>query len=308
MHGLRNAGGAHAGACPGAEPSPKVALAQRDGEGCMKLDQLKKNEGWRVKIAPPAIHLDPIGWELPPRNEDWIIVQVTGDEVLIHEDTAMPLTTKLGTDAVASFTTDPSRSKPGGIQYGLLLLKVQMYIRGDKITFESCPRPGERVPPPPVHIVDQQVDMQHPVVSGLQQRLQAAGYRACWARVSRLASLEREGWEVVVEPDQYGMPTRYHVVTRPENVVYIKTREPDLQALADNPYYRQQPGLVSLTVDAVERALVFQFDGPQNAHAFWFRMGLDRNGALCCTMAPGRVDTVVGTLTEAGRRALSQLD
>jgi hypothetical protein len=125
-----------------------------------------------------------------------------------------------------------------------------------------------------------------------------------WTRVSRFASLEREGWEVVVEPDQHGMPTRYHVVTRPENLVYIKTREPDLQALAGNPYYRQQPGLVSLTVDAAERALLFKFDGPQSAYAFWFCMGRDRNGAVRCTMAPGRVDTVVGTLTEVGRRAL----
>jgi hypothetical protein len=52
---------------------------------------------------------------------------------------------------------------------------------------------------------------------------------------SRLASLEREAWEVVVEPDRYRMPARYHVVTLPENAVYAKTREPDLQALAGNP-------------------------------------------------------------------------
>jgi hypothetical protein len=39
----------------------------------MKLDQLKKNQGWRVKVAPPAIHLDAIGRELPYRNEDWIL-------------------------------------------------------------------------------------------------------------------------------------------------------------------------------------------------------------------------------------------
>jgi hypothetical protein len=90
----------------------------------MKLDQLKKNQGWRVTLAPPAIHVDSIGRELPPRNEDWIIVQVTDEAVRIDEDSMLSLTTKLGTDAVASFTSDPSRSTPGGIQYGLLLLKM----------------------------------------------------------------------------------------------------------------------------------------------------------------------------------------
>ena len=46
------------------------------------------------------------------------------------------------------------------------------------------------------------------------------------ARTSdEFSSLELEGWEVVVEPDRHGMPTRYHVVTRPENLVYMKTRE-----------------------------------------------------------------------------------
>jgi hypothetical protein len=116
----------------------------------VKADQLKKNQGWRVKIAPAAIHLDPAGRELPTENEDWIIVQVTGDEVRLDEASAMGLTTRLGLDAIASFTTDRSRSTtPGGLQYGLLLLKVQMYIQSDRITYAPCMRPGERVPPPP---------------------------------------------------------------------------------------------------------------------------------------------------------------
>jgi hypothetical protein len=286
----------------------EVHSASTGARARMKRDQLEKNIGWRVKIAPPAIHLDPTGRELPPRTEDWIIVEVTNAEVRIEEAAGRRLTTILGTDAVASFTSDPSRSTPGNIPCGLLLLKVQMYIQGDKITFAPCLRPGARVPPQPVHIVEQQVDTQYPVTSGMQQRLEAAGYRVRWSAVSRVATLEREGWEVVVESDQHGMPTKYYVITQPENLVYVKTREPDLQVLVNNPYYCEQPGLVSLTVDAATRALVFQFDSPQSAYAFCFRMGRDPNGTLCCTMARGRVDTVVGTLTEAGKRALSQLD
>jgi hypothetical protein len=114
----------------------------------VKADQLKKNQGWRVKIAPTAIHLDPAGRELPTKNEDWIIVQVTGDEVRLDEASVMGLTTRLGPDAIASFTTDRSRSTPGGVHYGLLLLKLQMYIQSDRITYTPCMRPGERVPPP----------------------------------------------------------------------------------------------------------------------------------------------------------------
>jgi len=121
----------------------------------VKADQLRKNQGWRVKIAPAAIHLDATGRELPTRNEDWIIVQVTGNEVRLDEASTMGLTTKLGIDAIASFTSDPSRSTPGGLQYGLLLLKVQMYIQAGRITFGPCIRPGERVPPPPPQVKPQ---------------------------------------------------------------------------------------------------------------------------------------------------------
>ncbi len=210
----------------------------------MKFDQLKKNQGWRVKIAPPAIHLDAVGRELPSRNEDWALGQISDEELRLDEVSILGLTTKLGTDAVASFTTDPSRSSPDGIRYGLLLLRVQMYIRGDRITVTPCSRPGERVPPPSVRIADRQVDTQYPAVSGMQGRLESAGYRTKWAAASYVATLELQGWEVVAEPDTHGMPTRYHVVTRPENLVYVRTREPDLQALANLPYFRQQPGLV----------------------------------------------------------------
>lgn len=114
----------------------------------MKADQLKKNQGWRVKLAPAAIHVDATGRELPNKNEDWIIAQVTDDEMQLKEATVLGLSTELGLDAIASFTTDRSRSTPGGPQHALLLLKVQMYIQSDRITFTPCSRPGERVPPP----------------------------------------------------------------------------------------------------------------------------------------------------------------
>jgi hypothetical protein len=80
-------------------------------------------------------------------DEDWIIVRVTDDEMQLNEASVLGFTTKLGLDAIASFTTDRSRSISGGLQYGLLLLKVQMYVQSDVITYAPCTRPGERVAP-----------------------------------------------------------------------------------------------------------------------------------------------------------------
>jgi hypothetical protein len=114
----------------------------------VKLDQIKKNQGWRVQIAPAAIHLDAMGRELPTRDEDWIIGRVMDKEVWLDQASS-GLTTKLGLDAIASFTSDPSRAASGDVHYGLLLLKVQIYVKGDNISVVPCLRPGERVAPNP---------------------------------------------------------------------------------------------------------------------------------------------------------------
>jgi hypothetical protein len=266
----------------------------------MNLDQLKKNVGFRVQLEPPAIHLDPIGRELPGRNEDWIIQRVTETDVRIDEATMLPLTTTIGKDSVHHFTSNPSRSVAGGLQYGFLSLTMQMFIQEDRITYRPCTRPGEHVPPLPAPIVEKRVDFNYPVASGVQKKLEAAGYRVAWASDSRLASLELQGWEVVVEKDRHGMPTSFHLRDRPENQTYVKTRERDLQALANNPVWRAQPGLVSCTVDSDGRALVFRFSDPMQAVAFQMRIARGPGG-LRCQFAPGRVDTVLGYPIEPAR-------
>ena len=40
----------------------------------MNLKRLKKNVGYRVKLVPPASHLDAAGEALPVQDEDWIIM------------------------------------------------------------------------------------------------------------------------------------------------------------------------------------------------------------------------------------------
>jgi len=266
----------------------------------MNLDQLKKNVGFRVQLEPPAIHLDAIGRELPGKNEDWIIQSVTDTGVRIDEATILGLTTTIGKDSVHHFTSNPSRSTQGGIQFGFLSLTMQMFIKNDKITYRPCARPGERVPPLPAPIAEMWVDFNYPVISGIQKELETAGYRVAWVGNSRLASLELQGWEVVVAKDRHGMPTSFHLRTNPENQVYLKTREPDLQAVANNPFWRMQPGLLSCDVNADARALEFRFSDPTSAMAFQMRMARSQNG-IRCQFAPGRVDTVLGRVGPAAR-------
>jgi len=192
----------------------------------MNLSQLKKNAGFRVQLEPPAIHLDVRGRELPGKNEDWIIGAVSDTEIHLNEAIPLGLTTKIGKDAVHHFTTNPSRSTVGGLQYGFLMLTVQMYIHENvRITYRPC-RPGERVDPSPTPIAQKWVDLQYPHASGIQEKLERAGYHLGWCPDSRLAQLELQGWDVVVENDRHGMPTTFHVRTHPENQVLVKTLRP----------------------------------------------------------------------------------
>src|ERR1700676_1938326 len=154
-------------------PNPPTTEENR----AMNLEQLKKNIGWRVQLAPPAIHLDALGRELPGGSEEWIIKNVNATEVRLDEATILGLGTVLGPDVVHRFDTNRSR----GAQHGFLVLSQQMFIQQNKITFQPCPRPGERVPPPPpVTITEQWVKLDHPTTTGLQKELEAAGYRVSW--------------------------------------------------------------------------------------------------------------------------------
>ena len=268
----------------------------------MNLDLLKKNIGIRVQLEPPAIRLDKIGRELPGRNTDWIVQNVTDTEVRIDTAEMLGLTTPLGKDHIHHFTSNPSRSVAGGLQYGFLSLHVQLFIQNDRITYRPCSRPGERVAPLPAPIEKRWVQLGYPVKSGIQQKLEASGYRASWCRESRLADLELEGWEVVVVNDPHGMLTSFHLRDISENQIYVKRRETDLQAFARHPHWKTQTGLVACDASADGQALVFRFSDPTSAVAFLMRMQRGQSG-IRCTIAPGRVDTVIGYPVEVGSRA-----
>ena len=111
----------------------------------MNLEHLKKNVGYRVKLVPPAYHLDAVGEPLPVQDEDWIIMAVTDDYVEIN--TASGDFYRLGKDHVRSFTTDPHRSTDG-VVHAFLQLHVQLYIRGPEVSAVPNHQPGAAVPPP----------------------------------------------------------------------------------------------------------------------------------------------------------------
>lgn len=192
----------------------------------MNLEKLKTNIGWRVQLAPQAIHLDEFGRELPGKNEDWIIQGVADNEVHIDEAVMLGLTTTFGKDHVQSFATSPASSVAGGIQHGFLKLHVQMYIpQNAPIWCQPCVQPGQRVPPPPVQLVELFVDFNCPINSGIQTKLVDAGYDVSWAALSRLPNLELSGREVVVERDRQGGPTRFFLRDPRDSQVLVKRRK-----------------------------------------------------------------------------------
>ena len=111
----------------------------------MNLEQLKKDVGYRVRLAPQAYHLDGMGEALPFRDEDWIIMAVTDDYLEVSAPSGHFY--RLGKDHVVSFYTEPNRSS-GGLNYGILQLKVQLYIQGANVTITPTHLPGQAVPPP----------------------------------------------------------------------------------------------------------------------------------------------------------------
>jgi hypothetical protein len=108
----------------------------------MNLDHLKKNVGYRVKLVPPAYHLDAAGEPLPLQDEDWIVMAVTNEYIEIN--TASGHFYRLGKDHVRSFATDPHRSTDG-LNHAFLQLHVQLYVRGSDVTAVPNFQPGAAV-------------------------------------------------------------------------------------------------------------------------------------------------------------------
>jgi hypothetical protein len=189
----------------------------------MNWEQMKHNVGCRVQLVPVPCRLDEHGCELPQVDDDWIVLEVSTTGVRISNARTAHVTI-LGKDHVHHFTSNPDRSQ-GGIAHGFLTLNVQVFLQGNEIWVRPNTRPGEVVKLQSTKVVEKDVDIKYPSDSGIQQRLEAAGYRVAWCLNTNLSrKIDLEGWEIVIEPDINGVPTKFRLRDRPTDQTLIKRR------------------------------------------------------------------------------------
>lgn len=112
---------------------------------CLDMNwvQFQRNVGTRVQLEPNACRLTSTDEALAERNDDWIIQSVSADEIELRNIETGHMA-KLGKDHVYDFRSNPGRSA-GGLTYGFLVLKVQIFIKGVDLWVRPNSRPGERV-------------------------------------------------------------------------------------------------------------------------------------------------------------------
>jgi len=168
----------------------------------MNKDQLKKNVFTHVLLVPPACRLDRNGFELKPVEDDWWLIDEVSDGGVRISDPRTGHVKTLAYDHIYKFTSDEPKN---GSRRGFLSLHVQLFVKGNSVTVQPNARPGEPVSPPRVEVVEKVVEFNYPTASGIQQKLEAQGYRLSWCRPERVPSLvDIEGYEVVVEADTRG--------------------------------------------------------------------------------------------------------
>ena len=104
---------------------------------------MKKNVGFHVRLVPVAAPLDEFGRGMTRMDDDWIIEDVSNDEVRIS-NTRTGHATLLGKDHIYSYTSNPDRSP----RHGFLTLNVQIFFYGDRLDVRPNSKPGEPVVPP----------------------------------------------------------------------------------------------------------------------------------------------------------------
>ena len=126
----------------------RALIASRLGV-CMNWEQFRNNVGARFQLAPPARSIDAAGNAVAlPAEDDWILEAITPVDSVRLRRVYSGHGAELGRDALYDFRSDPARSH-GGLQYGHLVLKMQVVIQGMNVRYLPNARPGEAVPSPP---------------------------------------------------------------------------------------------------------------------------------------------------------------
>lgn len=112
----------------------------------MNWERFKKNIGWRFELEPIACRLDELGNKLPPVSDDWLLQAISPDGVVHLSNIRTGHVAELGKDHIYDFRSNPSRSQTG-INHGFLVLKMQIFMSGNRLWLRPNSRPGERVNP-----------------------------------------------------------------------------------------------------------------------------------------------------------------
>lgn len=190
----------------------------------MNWEHMKKNVGCRVQLVPTACRLDDYGRKLPNVDDEWIIQEVGADGVRIS-NSRTGHSTILGKDHIHHFTSNPAEASVG-LKRGFLTLHVQIFLQGREARLLPNARPGDRVDPEPVQILDTVVDFRFPSDSQLQLNLEAKGYAVVWALEQKLPLLLRQGWEIVVAAGADGVLRTFRLRDRPFDQILLKRRRP----------------------------------------------------------------------------------
>ncbi|MGH9255398.1 MAG: hypothetical protein ACRD3C_12615 [Vicinamibacterales bacterium] len=98
----------------------------------------------RFQLEPVACRLDEHGRELPDENDDWLLQHVSSSDVVSLRNLRTDHVAELGKDHIYDFRSNPSRSAEE-IKYGFLVLKMQIFVQGNRLWYRPNARLGESV-------------------------------------------------------------------------------------------------------------------------------------------------------------------
>jgi hypothetical protein len=107
-------------------------------------NQFKKNIGARYKVEPPACSLDELGAELGEISDDWILTSIGPNDVAELTNARTQHVLRLAKDHIYDFRSDTTRPNDGS-RYGFLVLKIQVFLQGARLSMRPNTKPGERV-------------------------------------------------------------------------------------------------------------------------------------------------------------------
>jgi tetratricopeptide (TPR) repeat protein len=113
----------------------------------MNRELLSRNVGQLLLLQPAPYRLDDGGKALPDLRDAWRLERITGDSARVANIRTDHFV-DIGLDAIYSYASDPNAKNLGEQHVGILQLKVQVYVRGQRAWVQATVRPGEALPPP----------------------------------------------------------------------------------------------------------------------------------------------------------------